>query len=64
MPVPTHLDYRADFPNPVHVTIPAIELKTLASHHSDLATDSHRAGNQMEARVTELRRLATRARGA
>ena len=64
MPVPTHLDYRADFPNPIHVTIPAIELETLASHHSDQAIHSNRAGNQMEARVTELRRAAAPARCA
>jgi hypothetical protein len=64
--IPDLRDHRADYQYPAHVTLGAIELETLADHHDAMATgmrcrDSG-AADLMEARATELRRWATRAR--
>jgi replicative DNA helicase len=64
--IPDAHDHRASHAHPIHCTLFAIELDSLASHHESVAADLHRNGSDaadlMEARAAELRRLAVRAR--
>ena len=65
--VPDARDHRLTHGRPIHVTVDALELETLADHHMDLvagfrAEGNHETGDMMEARAAELRRLAERAR--
>jgi hypothetical protein len=52
--------------HPIHCTLHAIELETLADHHDVMATGMRRgdsgAADLMEARAAELRRWAAKAR--
>jgi hypothetical protein len=65
-PITDLRDRRADYPHPVHVTLGAIELETLADHHDAMATGMRRgdsgAADLMEARAAEPRRWAAQAR--
>lgn len=64
--IPDLRDHRADYQHPAHVTLGAIELETLADHHDAMATGMRcgdgGSADLMEARASQLRRWAARAR--
>jgi hypothetical protein len=64
--IPDRRDHRAEPAQyPIHCTVYAIELRTLADHHEQLAGYMRASGDDsadyMQARAAELRRLAEQA---